>query len=214
MTRNPTRRDIAALAALAASAAVPSAVRAAAGAPGLAHDAEAIHQEIHFFTKRQRIYAALTTASQFDAIVRLGAAARSGKIEAVPAEIPTQAGGAFKIFGGFISGRNIELVADKRLVQAWREASWETGAYSLVRLELRDEDAGTRLIFDHTGFPRGAGSHLSIAGTTTTGCRWGDISTRHSLQQDRRVALVRRARVFAEAHGVGDAQRGGCCRDR
>lgn len=162
MTGHPTRRDIAALAALAAGASLPSAVRAAAAMPGLTRDAEAIHQEIHFSTKRQRIYAALTTASQFDAIVRLGAAARSGEIAAAPAEISTQAGGAFKIFGGFISGRNIQLVADKRLVQTWREASWEAGAYSLVRFELRDEDAGTRLIFDHTGFPRGAGSHLSI----------------------------------------------------
>jgi Activator of Hsp90 ATPase homolog 1-like protein len=53
-------------------------------------------------------------------------------------------------------------VAGTRLVQAWREAPWDAGAYSLASFELRDEGAGTRLIFDHTGFPRGAGNHLSI----------------------------------------------------
>ena len=158
----PTRRDIARLAALAAGAALPSAVRAATGTPGLARDAEAIHQEVRFNAPRSRVYAALTKAEQFDAVSKLGVAAKSMKLGAAKTEIGANAGDAFRLFGGYIVGRQLELVPDTRLVQAWREQSWDPGQFSLVRFALADDGAGTRLAFDHTGFPRGAGEHLSI----------------------------------------------------
>ncbi len=159
---HPTRRDIAALAALAAGAALPCAVRAASGTPGLARDAEAIHQDIRFKAPRRRVYAALTTAEQFDAVSRLGVAAKSMKLGSAKTEIGAGAGEAFALFGGYIVGRHLELAPDIRLVQAWREQSWDPGQFSLVRFALSDDGAGTRLVFDHTGFPRGAGEHLSI----------------------------------------------------
>ena len=160
MTHDPTRRDIARLAILAAGAALPSASRAATGTPGLRHDAEAIHQEIHFLTNRHRIYEALTTAAQFDAVSKLGAAARSGKLPSAPTVIAAEAGGGFSIFGGYIMGRTLELVPDTLLVQAWREATWEPGAFSLVSFALFDDGAGCKLVFDHTGFPKGDADHL------------------------------------------------------
>jgi activator of HSP90 ATPase len=48
---------------------------------------------------------------------------------------------------------------NERLVQAWRETSWPAGAYSIVKFEFTDQGAGTKLVFDHTGFP-GSGEHL------------------------------------------------------
>jgi uncharacterized protein YndB with AHSA1/START domain len=162
MTHDPTRRDIARLAILAAGAVLPSAAGAATGTPGLSHDADAIHQEIAFKASRQRVYAALTNADQFDAVAKLGAAARSGKLPSAPAAIAAEAGGAFSIFGGYIVGRTLEAVAGTRLVQAWREVTWEPGAFSLVRFVFSDEGAGCRIVFDHTGFPKGAGAHLAI----------------------------------------------------
>ena len=79
-----------------------------------------------------------------------------------PAEISREPGGKFVIFGGYISGRHIELVSNQRIVQAWHEKAWEPGEYSIARFELREAGSGTKLAFDHTGFPAGAGEHLSI----------------------------------------------------
>ena len=163
MSNRPTRRDFARIA-LAASALMPVTARAAAAnaTPGLSHGADAIHQEVSFKAPRHRVYAALTTAAQFDAVSKLGAAARSGKLPSAPTVIAAEAGGAFSIFGGYIVGRTLELVPDTLLVQAWRETSWEPGAFSLVKFALSGDGAGTKLVFDHTGFPQGAGAHLSI----------------------------------------------------
>ncbi len=58
--------------------------------------------------------------------------------------------------GGDISGRNVELVPDKRVVQAWRSNAWPEGVYSIVRFELTPEGRGTRLLFDQAGHPEGA----------------------------------------------------------
>jgi activator of HSP90 ATPase len=152
------------LAALAAGLGLAGGARAtdAANTPGLSHDAESIHQEIHFDATRHRVYAALTTADQFDAVSKLGVAAKSMKLGSARTEIGAGAGDPFTLFGGYIVGRHLELVPDTRLVQAWREQSWDAGAFSLVRFQLSDDGAGTRLTFDHTGFPKGAGKHLSI----------------------------------------------------
>jgi activator of HSP90 ATPase len=71
------------------------------------------------------------------------------------ATIDPTPGGAFNMFGGLIVGRNIELVAGQRIVQAWRPTHWDPGVYSVVHFEFRPRAAETTLIFDHTGFPAG-----------------------------------------------------------
>jgi activator of HSP90 ATPase len=165
MPNQPTRRNMTLhLAAFAASLGMAGGTRAAdaINTPGLSHDAESIHQEISFAASRHRVYAALTTADQFDAVSKLGAAAKSMKLGSAATEIGAAAGEPFTLFGGYIVGRHLELVADTRLVQAWREQSWEPGEFSLVRFQLSDDGAGTKLTFDHNGFPKGAGKHLSI----------------------------------------------------
>jgi len=102
-----------------------------------------IHQEVAIKATPQRIYEALLDYKKF--------AAFSG----LPAEIDPEEGGAFSMFGGMITGRNIELVSNERVVQAWRPGSWEPGIYSIARFELKPQDPGTMIIFDHTGFPAG-----------------------------------------------------------
>ena len=79
-----------------------------------------------------------------------------------PAVISKEPGGAFSLFGDYVSGRQIELVADQRIVQVWRSASWTPGDYSIVRFELNSQGAGTKLILDHAGFPAGTAEHLAI----------------------------------------------------
>jgi activator of HSP90 ATPase len=100
----------------------------------------AIHQEVDFKTTPARIYEALLDAKQFSAFTKS------------TAEIQPQPGGAFKLFGGVIEGRNIELTPNQRIVQAWRPMYWPAGVYSLVKFELAARDSGTRVILDHTGF--------------------------------------------------------------
>ncbi|HEX4602622.1 MAG TPA: SRPBCC domain-containing protein [Candidatus Angelobacter sp.] len=96
-----------------------------------------------------QIYAALVDAKQFSKIT--GGA---------PTEISSDAGGVFSCFGGMITGRQIELVPNQRIVQAWRAGNWEAGLYSIVRFELREQGSGTKLLLDHVGFPEGAADHL------------------------------------------------------
>lgn len=102
-----------------------------------------IHVETDFKASPQRIYEALLDSKQF--------AAFSG----MPAEIDPKAGGAFSMFSGMITGRNVELVPNQRIVQAWRPGHWDPGVYSIVKFEMKPKDSGAILILDHTGFPEG-----------------------------------------------------------
>jgi activator of HSP90 ATPase len=102
-----------------------------------------IHYQIDFKPSPQRLYEAILDPKQF--------AVFSG----MPATIDPTAGGAFSQFGGLIVGRNIELVPNQRIVQAWRPSHWEPGIYSIVHFEFNPRAAETTMIFDHTGFPAG-----------------------------------------------------------
>ena len=118
--------------------------------------AASIHQELVFKAGRQRVYEALTNAGQFEKVVQLSDAAKTMiRPGSPPAQISTEAGGAFSIFGGLIVGRQIELVRGARIVQAWRPAYWDPGVFSMVKFEFKDDGAGTRLTLDHKAFPNG-----------------------------------------------------------
>jgi activator of HSP90 ATPase len=129
----------------------------------ISHSAEAIHQEPVFKASRKRVYDALTETKQFDKIIELSGAMKSGMPPGAnkPTEISREEGGAFAIFGGYITGRQIELAPGVRIVQAWRVGSWDPGVYSIAKFELTEQGAGTKIVFDHTGFPGGDGEHLA-----------------------------------------------------
>ena len=133
-----------------------------AGSEEITHTCEAIHQEVLFRASRKRVYEALTETKQFDKIVELSGVMKSGMPPgAAPTEIGHEAGGAFSLFGGYIAGRHVELVPNARIVQAWRTGSWNPGVYSIAKFELADQGYGTKLVFDHTGFPQGEAQHLA-----------------------------------------------------
>jgi len=139
--------------------------RAAAAAgegDGLSHSAAAIHQEILFQASRARVYEVLTGAKEFDAVTRLSDAvtlvtAPNAKATSIDREV----GGAFTLFGGYITGRQLEMVRNERLVQAWRAGSWDAGDYSIVRFVLLAQGAQCKLVFDHRGFPDSQGASLA-----------------------------------------------------
>ena len=128
----------------------------------ISRSAESIHQERSFAASRRRVYDALTVTAQFDQVVRLSEAMRSGmKLGTSPTAIHKEPGGTFTLFGGHIYGRFIELVPSDRIVQAWRVANWDPGVYSIARYRLTDEGSGTKIVFDHTGFPSKEAEHLA-----------------------------------------------------
>ena len=107
-----------------------------------------LHDEVVVKAAPQRIYELLLDSRQFTALT------------GAPAVIDPKPGGAFSLFGKLIEGRNIELVPNQRIVQAWRPASWEPGLYSIVKFELKPHNSETTIVLDHTGFPEGDFAHL------------------------------------------------------
>jgi activator of HSP90 ATPase len=102
-----------------------------------------IHEEVDYKAAPQRIYEVLLDQKKFAACTGL------------PAEIDPSPGGAFSMFGGQIVGRNVELIPNQRVVQAWRPTHWDPGIYSIVKFELKALGSDTTLVLDHTGFPEG-----------------------------------------------------------
>ncbi len=125
------------------------------GSEEISHAAEAIHQEIVLKASRKRVYAALTEPEQFTKMMRL-----SKFPDGPAAAISREAGGSFSLFGDRIVGRQLELVPNERLVQAWRAGHCDTGLYSIARFELKEQGDQTKILFDHTAFPVGQAEHL------------------------------------------------------
>jgi activator of HSP90 ATPase len=123
--------------------------------------AVAIHQEPVFKASPQRVYEALTSAQQFQKIVLLSEAGKSMNFGDKPVIISNEPGGEFSLFGGYVMGRQLELVPNQRIVQAIRMVSWGPGLYSIARFELTEQGSGTKIIFDHTGFPPDQADHLA-----------------------------------------------------
>jgi activator of HSP90 ATPase len=121
--------------------------------PSNAASRTSLHQELRFKASPQRLYEILLSSQLFTLVT------------GAPATIDANVGGAFSLFGGMIVGRNIELVPNQRLVQAWRPANWPPGVYSLVHFELKPEGTETLLVLNHTGFPAGGFDHLSAGWT-------------------------------------------------
>ena len=108
-----------------------------------------IRQEVNVKASPKRVYDTLLDAKRFS------------EFTGAPAEIDPKSGGAFSCFGGVITGRNIELLPNQRIVQAWRVAMWPEGLYSIAKFELQPQGSQTRLVMDHVGFPEEMRAHLN-----------------------------------------------------
>ena len=90
-----------------------------------------------------QVYAILADAEALSALSGMGG--QAGR----------SAGEEFSAFDGHVTGRQIDLVPDQCVVQAWRFPVWEPGRYTIVRFTLAAEDGGTRLVIDQDGEPEG-----------------------------------------------------------
>ena len=81
-------------------------------------------------------------------------AALSGK----KAAISRQVGGSVTAYEGFVQAVNVELVPNKKIVQAWKGgiAAWPKEHYSIVVFALEPAAKGTRLSFTQIGVPEAA----------------------------------------------------------
>ena len=74
---------------------------------GISRTCECIHQEVVIKATRDRVYQALTDAKRFSKVTDL-------VMPGAATSISAEAGSSFLLFGGVITGRNIELVPGER----------------------------------------------------------------------------------------------------
>jgi len=102
-----------------------------------------IKQTISFKSSPHEVYEALMDSKKH-------AAFSGGK-----ARISRAVGGNIMAYDNYITGKNIELVPDKKIVQDWRAVDWPEGFFSRVTFAFTAVTEGTRLDFTHADVPEG-----------------------------------------------------------
>jgi uncharacterized protein YndB with AHSA1/START domain len=103
--------------------------------------ARVIRQSATFHATPHAVYEALMDSRQH------------ARFTGSPARMSRKVGGEFSAFGDYISGTNLELVPDRKIVQAWHASEWPEGHVSRVSYRLTPVKGGTRLAFTHSGVP-------------------------------------------------------------
>jgi activator of HSP90 ATPase len=104
--------------------------------------AKNIRQQVTFRASPRAVYTALIDE-------RRHAAFTGGR-----ASIPRKIGARFRCYDGYITGYQLHLERDRRIVQAWRGSDWDEGDYSIVEFRLQPlPGGGTRLKFSQHGVP-------------------------------------------------------------
>jgi len=77
-----------------------------------------------------------------------------------PARLSAQKGGAFTVWNGYITGRNLTLERPNRIVQSWRTTKFSaTDPDSEIEVLLEPTDGGTRITVRHSNVPDGHTSY-------------------------------------------------------
>jgi activator of HSP90 ATPase len=108
----------------------------------------AIHLEAKFPVAPEHVYELLTNGAKF------------GEVTGQPGKGGGSTGAYFSLFDGWLQGRQVELVPNELIAQAWRFMDWDPGIYSMVRFKLLPEGNGTRLILDQDGVPPAFREHV------------------------------------------------------
>jgi len=77
------------------------------------------------------------------------------RFTASAAHISRQVGGTFSAYDGYITGRNIELIPDRKIVQEWRAVDWAPEQISQITCDLSEVPEGTQLVLTHSNLPAG-----------------------------------------------------------
>ena len=71
------------------------------------------------------------------------------------ASLSRAVGGRISAYDNYITGKNIELVPDKKIVQDWRAVDWPEDYFSRITFEFTAVPEGTQLNFTHADVPEG-----------------------------------------------------------
>jgi activator of HSP90 ATPase len=104
-------------------------------------DTTTIRQTVTFNASPHDVYEMITDSKKHESL--------SGE----KASISKEVGGPFKAWGEHISGFNLVLQPDRKIVQAWRARDWWADHYSIATFDLRKVDGGTELRFTQIGVP-------------------------------------------------------------
>ncbi|KAJ3070047.1 hypothetical protein HDU98_006920 [Podochytrium sp. JEL0797] len=72
-----------------------------------------------------------------------------------PAQIKPEAGAEISLFGGNVTGKVLELEANKKIVMTWRLKSWTAGHFSTVTLVFEEQRESVMLRLTQTEVPVG-----------------------------------------------------------
>src|SRR4051812_26824535 len=80
---------------------------------------------------------------------------KHAKFTGAPAKISRKVGGIFTAHGGYCTGVNLELVENKKIVQAWRGSDWPAEHLSTITFAFSKAAGGkgTKISFTHNGVP-------------------------------------------------------------
>jgi activator of HSP90 ATPase len=82
--------------------------------------------------------------------------AAHGAMTGGAAKIAKRVGGPYSAWDGYITGKTLELIPGKRIVQSWRTSKFGDGdPDSTITVELEQTKAGTQLTLTHSGVPDG-----------------------------------------------------------
>ena len=97
-------------------------------------------------------------ASTHDVYEALLDSDKHSRFTGAKATISRDVGGSFTAYDGYISGTNLELIPDTKIVQSWRgnDDGWPPGHHSTATFTLDNVDTGTRLTFVQSGVPEEA----------------------------------------------------------
>jgi len=71
------------------------------------------------------------------------------------AQVSTDAGAAFSLFDGSITGKVVSCEMNEKLVWEWRQSSWAAGTFSLCTLTFKEDAPGcTMLVLEQTAIPK------------------------------------------------------------
>jgi activator of HSP90 ATPase len=77
-----------------------------------------------------------------------------------PAQISAQEGAAFTVWNGYITGRNVTLESNRRIVQSWRTTKFTAAdPDSQIEVLLEPAPGGTKVTVHHTNVPDGHTSY-------------------------------------------------------
>lgn len=75
------------------------------------------------------------------------------KITGSNAKIENKVGGLFSVWDGYATGKTLQLIPDKKIVQSWRTSDWDEKEISTITLELVKDIGGTKLEFSQINIP-------------------------------------------------------------